>query len=108
MAPSGPRRTASAGAPPPPSKWPLPSGCLLPPPPRSLPAGGCGKGDADRGNTVPRTILPRHIHPHAVLLRAWSDDNRGHIADIDWTAIARGDEQEPDIGNAGERLPGRD
>ena len=41
-----------------------------------------------------------------MLGRAGSDDHLGQVAHIDWPSVARGDKQQADIGNAGQRAAG--
>ncbi len=71
-------------------------------------AGAFGKSDADRGHAMPLALRSRHFHPDTVFLRARTDNHRGHIADIDRTIVARRHQQQTDIGNAAQRLPGGD
>ena len=64
-------------------------------------AGAFGKGDADRRHAVPIAAFSRRFHPDPVFLRARADHDGRYVTHIDRTVVARGDEQKPDIGNAG-------
>jgi len=67
-------------------------------------AGPFGEGHAHSGHTLPVTAPPRRLHPHAVLLRARPDYDRGHVAHVNGAVVAGGQQHQPDIGDAGERL----
>ena len=70
--------------------------------------GALGERHAHRGHTLPLPLGVRRFIPHPALDRVGTDHHRGHVLDIDRAAIARGDQQHADIGNAGQRLTRRD
>ena len=72
-------------------------------------AGALGESDRDgwRALAACRPSALREV-PGPLLERLGADDDIGDVAHIDGPAIARGQQQKADVGNALQRLPGRD
>ena len=70
-------------------------------------AGALGKRQADRGNPLPLALAVARIVPDAVLDRVGPDDDAGDVLDVDRTSVPRRNQQEADVGNAGQGLARR-
>ena len=71
-------------------------------------AGALGKREADGGSAIQGTVLGARVLPGPMLERAWPDDHVRDVPDIDRPAVARRQQQKSDVGNALQRLSGRD
>ena len=67
-----------------------------------------GQRQADRGNALPLALAVARIVPDPVLGRVRPDDDGGDVLDVDRPSVPRRNQQQADIGNSRERLPGRD
>ena len=66
--------------------------------------GACplGDGDAHRRGPAPCCFLAACVVPHAMLARARPDHHRGDVTDVDRPVVARGDQQQADVRDAGQ------
>src|SRR5581483_169293 len=71
-------------------------------------AGPLRGGAAHGRHPVPVALVVPRVVPDTVLPRTGPNDHGGNVVDVDRPAVAGGDQQEPDVGYAGQRLPGRD
>ena len=67
-----------------------------------------GDGEADRGRRSQLAVGVARHRPGAVVELGRADDDVGDVLDIDGPAVARGQQQEADVRNALQRLPGDD
>ena len=69
-------------------------------------AGPLGERDRDGGRPVQRPVRQLGVVPGLALERLGADDDVGDVAHVDGAAVARGEQQEADVGNSLQCLSG--